>query len=67
MEQRIEQLEIKLAYLEEANAQLSDMVYRQRQELEALRAQLAGFAERIEAAREPATSYTAEQEKPPHY
>lgn len=67
MEQRIEQLEIKVAYLEQANAQLSDLVYRQRQELEALRTQLAGFAERIEAAREPATDYTAEQEKPPHY
>jgi SlyX protein len=67
MDQRIEQLEIKVAYLEQANAQLSDMVYRQRQELEALRTQLAGFAERIEAAREQATAYTAEQEKPPHY
>ncbi len=67
MEQRIEQLEIKVAYLEEANGQLSDMVYRQRQELEALRLQLAGFVERIEAVREQATSYTAEQEIPPHY
>jgi SlyX protein len=67
MDQRLEQLEIKVAFLEEANAQLSDMVYRQQQELEALRTQLAGFAERIEAAREQATSYTAEQEKPPHY
>jgi SlyX protein len=67
MDQRIVQLEIKVAYLEEANAQLSDMVYRQRQELESLRTQLAGFAERIEAAREQTTAYTAEQEKPPHY
>jgi SlyX protein len=67
MNQRIEQLEIKVAYLEEANAQLSDMVFGQRQELDALRAQLAGFVERIEAAREQATAYTAEDEKPPHY
>jgi SlyX protein len=67
MDQRIEQLEIKVAYLEEANTQLGDLVYRQRQELEALRAQLAGFAQRIEAVREQTTSYTAEQEKPPHY
>jgi SlyX protein len=67
MDQRIEQLEIKVAYLEEANAQLSDMVYRQRQELEALRVQLAGFMERVEAAREQPTAYTPEDEKPPHY
>lgn len=67
MEQRIEQLEIKVAFLEEANTQLSELVYRQRQELEALRTQLAGFVERIEAAREQVTSYTPEQEKPPHY
>jgi SlyX protein len=67
MDQRIEQLEIKVAYLEEANTQLSDLVYKQRQELEALRAQLAGFMEQVEATREQATSYTAEDEKPPHY
>ena len=67
MNQRIEQLEIKVAYLEEANTQLSDVVFRLRQELDALRAQLAGFMEKVEAAQEQTTSYTAEEEKPPHY
>jgi SlyX protein len=37
----IEQIEIKIAYLEQANAELSDVVYRQQQELESLRGQLA--------------------------
>ena len=67
MNQRIEQLEIKVSYLEEANAQLSDLIFRQRQELDALRVQIAGFMERVEAAREQSTAYTAEDEKPPHY
>jgi len=38
MNERLDQIEIKIAYLEQANAQLSDVVYRQRQEIEALRA-----------------------------
>lgn len=67
MQQRIEQLEIKVAFLEEANTQLSDMVYRQQQELAALRAHLATISSRFEAAQSQLTQYTAEQEKPPHY
>lgn len=67
MHQRIEQLEVKVAFLEEANSQLSDMVYRQQQELEALRAQIVDMTSRIEAAQSRMTEYTAEQEKPPHY
>ena len=67
MHQRIEQLEVKVAFLEEANSQLSDMVYRQQQELEALRARLVDVTSRIDAAQTRTTEYTAEQEKPPHY
>jgi uncharacterized coiled-coil protein SlyX len=37
----IEQIEIKIAYLEQANAELSEVVYEQPQELESLRAQLS--------------------------
>ena len=48
--QRMEQLEIKIAFLEQANVQLSEELYRQRRELEALRAQLAVLMERLEAA-----------------
>ena len=68
MDQRIDQLEFKIAFLEEAAAQLSDVVYEQRQQIEALRLQLAGFMSRVEAAQaQSATPYTAEEEKPPHY
>jgi uncharacterized coiled-coil protein SlyX len=65
--QRIEQLEFKVAFLEQANAQLSEELYRQRQEMEALRARLAVLLERLEAAQSQPTQYTPEQEKPPHY
>jgi SlyX protein len=61
-----EQIEIRITYLEQANAELSDVVYRQRLELEALRAQLLELLGRIEAGSQ-ATTYSAEDEKPPHY
>ena len=67
MNHSIEQLEIKVAFLEQANGELSQELYRQRQELEALRAQLAVLLERLEAAQSESTSYSEEQEKPPHY
>jgi SlyX protein len=67
MEARIEQLEIKVAYLEQANGQLSDEIYRQRQQVEALRMQLEALSGRFEAAQSSPTTYTAEQEIPPHY
>jgi uncharacterized coiled-coil protein SlyX len=49
MNQRLEQLEIKIAFLEQANAQLSDELYQQRQQVEALREQLATLVGRIES------------------
>jgi uncharacterized coiled-coil protein SlyX len=62
----IEQIEIKIAYLEQANAELSDVVYQQRQELDSLRAQLAELLRRLDAAQTP-TTLSPEDEKPPHY
>ncbi|HEX2492575.1 MAG TPA: SlyX family protein [Steroidobacter sp.] len=62
-----ERLELKIAFLERANQELSDVVYRQQQELEALRANLSRLGERIEALKTGQTTYTLEQERPPHY
>ena len=67
MTDRLEQIEVRIAYLEQANAQLSDVVYQQRQELEALREKLAALTERLESAQAQLTAYTPEDEKPPHY
>jgi SlyX protein len=62
----IERIELKIAYLERANTELSDMVYRQQQEMSALRAKLAALTARIDAAAAEG-AYTPEQERPPHY
>jgi uncharacterized coiled-coil protein SlyX len=67
MGEAFEQIEIKLAYLEQANADLSDVVYRQQQEIDALNLRLSELAGRIEAAQSVPTAYTPEAEKPPHY
>lgn len=67
MTERLDTIETKIAFLEQANAELSDVVYRQRQELEKLQARLDNLVTRLETAQSPPTSYTAEDEKPPHY
>jgi SlyX protein len=67
MTDRLEQIEVRIAYLEQANGQLSDEVLRQQRELEALRQQLAALLQRQEAAQSSPTVYSAEEEKPPHY
>ena len=63
----LEQIETKIAFLERANVELSDVVFRQHRDIEALRAQIAGLAARIEAAQSEATVRTPEEERPPHY
>jgi SlyX protein len=63
----LEQLETKIAFLERANLELSDVVFRQHQDIEQLRAQLAGLAARIDAAQSDTAVGTPEDERPPHY
>lgn len=63
----IERIELKIAYLERANNDLSEVVYRQQQQIDALRAQLAVLNGKMEAAQSEPTVYSAEQERPPHY
>jgi SlyX protein len=63
----VERLETKIAFLESANVELSDVVYRQSQEIQSLRARIDALAQRVEAAQIPETVRTAEEERPPHY
>jgi uncharacterized coiled-coil protein SlyX len=63
----LEQIETKIAFLERANAELSDVVFRQHQEIEALRAQIVGLTARIDAAQSDTDARTPEEERPPHY
>jgi uncharacterized coiled-coil protein SlyX len=66
-EQIIERLELKLAFLERANAELSDVVYRQHKELEALREGVRMLAERFESRQSAEPARRPEDERPPHY
>jgi SlyX protein len=64
----LEQLEIKMAFLEHANSELSDVVVRQQRDIDTLREQIAALAARFQALRESdATPRSAEDERPPHY
>lgn len=47
-----EELEIKLAFLEASNNELSDVVYRQQRELEALQQRLGSLEEQLAVLRE---------------
>jgi uncharacterized coiled-coil protein SlyX len=61
----LERIETKIAFLERANAELSDVVYRQKKEIDELRARLVSLAERLDAAQAVDRPYTLEDEKPP--
>jgi SlyX protein len=63
----LEQIETKIAFLERANAELSDVVFRQHREIEALRARINSLAERFEAAQSAEPARAPEDERPPHY
>ena len=66
-EDTLERLELKIAYLERASAELSDVVYAQQREIDSLRASLTHLASQMEARLQSERSYTLEEEKPPHY
>ncbi len=63
----LERLETKIAFLERANNELSDVVYQQHREIEALRARLESLADRVVALQSEEPPRTLEDEKPPHY
>jgi uncharacterized coiled-coil protein SlyX len=63
----LEQIETKIAFLERANAELSDVVFRQHREIEALRARINALVERFEAAQSAEPEPGLEHQRPPHY
>ena len=66
MHESLEQIQSKIAYLERAMVELSDVVFRQHGEIQMLEAQLKAVRERLEGA--PTEEMrSAEQERPPHY
>jgi SlyX protein len=63
----IERLETKIAFLERANNELSDVVYRQQREIQGLHARIDALVERVSSIRTPDEVRTPEDERPPHY
>jgi SlyX protein len=63
----LERIELKIAFLERANNELSDVVYRQQQELDSLRARVQSLQTQLDAAKQPDQPYALEEERPPHY
>ena len=67
MNEAIERLEVKIAFLEATNNELSDVLYRQQQELDALRGRLKSLADRFDEFQNKPREWAAADEKPPHY
>ena len=63
----VERLELKIAFLERANTELSDVVYRQQREIAELQASLVALKDRLEALAAQPTAYSTADERPPHY
>jgi SlyX protein len=65
-DESLEQVQSKIAYLERSIAELSDVVFRQHQEIQALEAKLKAIKDRLEVTSIDEARTTLE-ERPPHY
>ncbi len=66
-DETMEKIQIKIAFLERAKNELSDVVYRQQREIQTLAAQLKALAGRLSASQPDEAAPAPEQERPPHY
>lgn len=64
-EDRVSELEVKCAYLEKTLSDLSDVVWRQQRELDALKESHRLLKDRVDA--DPGLVDAARQDRPPHY
>ena len=67
MREDLEKVELKIAYLERANNELSDVVYRQQQELALLTQRVTELATRLESMKTERGTFVVADERPPHY
>jgi uncharacterized coiled-coil protein SlyX len=66
-DETLEQIQTKIAFLERASAELSDVVFRQHKEIQALEAKLKAVMDRLAGAQPEENPRSLEQERPPHY
>jgi uncharacterized coiled-coil protein SlyX len=63
----LEDMQSKIAFLERASTELSDVVFRQHLEIKALHSRLQTLIERLGSTGADDAPRTLEQERPPHY
>jgi uncharacterized coiled-coil protein SlyX len=66
-DETLEQIQTKIAFLERATSELSDVIFRQHGEIQALEAKLKAIADRLSDALSDEVPRPPDQEKPPHY
>lgn len=66
-DEALEQIQTKIAFLERANAELSDALIRQQREIRALMTQMREISERLAAVQSANEDASPQDERPPHY
>jgi uncharacterized coiled-coil protein SlyX len=63
----LELMQTKIAFLERAASELSDVVFRQHKEIQAMDTKLKAISDRLDGAPSDESLRPLEQEIPPHY
>jgi uncharacterized coiled-coil protein SlyX len=66
-DETLENIQTKIAFLERAASELSDAVFRQHKEIQALEAKLNAVMDRLSGVQSDDSPRPPEQERPPHY
>jgi SlyX protein len=66
-DETLEQIQTKIAFLERAASELSDVVFRQHKEIQALQAKLKAVSDRLNGLQSDDPLRPPDQERPPHY
>ena len=66
-DETLEQIQSKIAFLERAASELSDVVFRQHKEIQALQAKLKAVSDRLNGVQSDEPARPPDQERPPHY
>jgi len=67
MDDRLIEIETKVAYQEHTISELNDVVYRQQQQIDQLERICKALTDRVQDIDETATADKGGDEKPPHY
>jgi uncharacterized coiled-coil protein SlyX len=66
-DETLEQIQTKIAFLERATSELSDVMFRQHREIQALEAKLKAVLDRLSGTQLDESPRPPDHEKPPHY